>query len=189
MKQIDYYHYKTATILCHKCGWSGFGEELSQGEIFSTFMELECRTCAEKLVIVPYPTLETVLEKGTDQEKESARASIAFREKIIASEITKKSDVPPFLGPLSISLLENYIEGQNYLDIYVNGTKIWTEQVYYEYGTRVAEILDVLQYQYPNQIARVEYEHTYLFCGDSSYGAMAVKEKVAELTKAYLENK
>jgi len=65
MKNLPYYHYKTAAVTCSNCNWNGLGSQLKIGEHYSALFELDCPKCDHKVAMVGMPSFEEVLKDGT----------------------------------------------------------------------------------------------------------------------------
>jgi hypothetical protein len=52
-----YYSNWQAEKFSCKCGWSGLGSELKNGEIFESLYEVDCPSCVQPVDIITYPTL------------------------------------------------------------------------------------------------------------------------------------
>lgn len=185
MKNLPYYHYKTAAVTCSNCNWNGLGSQLKIGEHYSALFELDCPKCDHKVAMVGMPSFEEVLKDGTDKEKEEVLKSIEESERQKNLELTRASKLPKLSGPLQIRFHERYERHHKILlDIYANELLIFSEQVYYEYSERLMEIIRILSYKYRAKIQSIDYESTHDLCGDR-FDAFKLKAVIEAVVKKY----
>jgi hypothetical protein len=146
----NYYSYQSETYQCRHCGWSGPGTEVLQGEVFEAGFEVDCPKCHETFRgLIVFPTIEDALEKGSEKEKESARAAQASRTERLASHERNLNQLPELEDEGMAFVLKEIQEGDAwFIVITYQDTVIWKEERYYEYYNRFIEIGNLLKDKY-----------------------------------------
>jgi uncharacterized protein (DUF169 family) len=153
MKTSTYYTYKKEEFICKECKWKGLGENTDQGELFNELFEIYCPSCHEVVGIIPYPTIEEVLEFGDEEEKEEARLAIDFHKKIEAAELKSIKQLPEINGDqLIFEITEKNQEEDDYVVISLNGKVIWEEIIAYEYYSRFLELGALFKKKYGSKM-------------------------------------
>jgi len=73
-RYVNYYDdWRESAITCEQCGWRGIGGQTSQSEVFEQLYERDCPICAERLLVVSFPTLDEVAEAAKRGVPEAIR--------------------------------------------------------------------------------------------------------------------
>ncbi|MCC5915853.1 MAG: hypothetical protein JJU02_00860 [Cryomorphaceae bacterium] len=183
MESLQYYTYKDTEIICTKCGWLGFGQEATQGDLFEELFEINCPQCLESIAHISFPTFEEVLEHGSEEDKAQVRKAMALEKKVKASQTKSSKKLIDIEGAVSISFEEIHKEDKQILAVFANDQLLWKEHIYFEYFERFIDIIHQLDKKYHGQINDILYQNTTYLLGDR-ISAPGKIEKVVEEVKA-----
>lgn len=191
-RHFGYYDdWKTATLTCPKCGWSGTFE---QGDVehYEELMDSSCPACkwpdAPMLAIVPYPTTEESKanwDKLSDEEKAGVARRKHFLAEVEKTSLKSASELPDLSATeirLSWDLREDE-EGMSWTDIRHGDQILWSEPAVYEGAERFAEVVGILKRKYGSRLLDVvptEASGLYLY-GDRLAAISTVDEARASL--------
>lgn len=147
------YTYKKHLYRCEKCGWSGYGEELEQGDLYRDGFEVNCPKCKELLELIVFPTFEEVLKFGSEAEKKDVREQMGFWKKWEESKLKSIEQLPDLEGDnLIFQVEERRHKSEDYLFIMQDGKEVWKEICPYEYYQRFTEIGTILKEKYGSRM-------------------------------------
>lgn len=155
------------------------------GELFEDLCEFDCPNCAEVVGLVFFPSHADVLKYGTNDEKASIEKSIAYSEKIQATQLISAKELPNIQGSIAFEMKEVIVDGDNWLEVYANQQLLWKEITGYEYSERFIEICKFLDQKFEGQIESIKYENSFYLLGDRLSAPDRIKECVDEITKHY----
>ncbi|MCH8547001.1 MAG: hypothetical protein LAT54_09735 [Cryomorphaceae bacterium] len=181
MSELNYYTYKSTEFRCEKCGWTGLGEEATQGEMFNELFEIHCRTCDEAIAAIPYPTFEEVLEHGSEEDKVQVRKAMALEKKVKASQAKSSKNLIDIEGAVTITFEEIHKEDKQILAVFANDQLLWKEHIYFEYFERFIDIIHQLDKKYHGQIKDIHYQNTTYLLGDRISAPGKIKNVVEEV--------
>lgn len=150
----NYYSYKTESFSCNHCGWSGYGKEVTQGEMFSDGFEVCCPECHERFPgLILFPTIEVTLKKGSPEDKLDATVRQSFREKWLASLLKNAKQLPDLhYDFMAFVLREIEEDGEMFIVITHRNKIIWKEILAYEYYGRFIEIGKLFRKKYGDRM-------------------------------------
>lgn len=142
MSRHKYYEYEDDTVTCHGCGWSGRGSEAGSGDLWECWYYLDCPKCPkENIASVLLPTDEDIEKFGTAEDKKSLKRRKTFLEKLDATSLKYKNQLPDIDGEDDIVLVWDQIliksdseidEQERYTVIKHNDREIWRQIAAYE---------------------------------------------------------
>jgi len=185
METLNYFTYEKENIKCNKCGWSGLGKQLENGEIFDSLYELNCPKCHKPVGFISFPSFEEVLEFGTPEEKAKVLKSIEWNKKVDSSLLRSEDSLGEINGPVDLVFMEVSSEGEVFLEMYANDKLIWKEIIYYEYYDRFIKILEVFKNRYGGRIRTIEYNKSYHLLGDSYAASSKVELAVNSILSSF----
>lgn len=149
---------------CGHCGWEGTGAELRTGETFDELMEMDCPACAEKILVVSYPTLAESRENRSTMsalEREYAEAIARFGERFEAASLKVASQLPELEGD-ELVLEWDFVETETqqtkrFSDIRETvirhgAFEVWREPALWEGYQRFLQVLDMLRERYGDRL-------------------------------------
>ncbi len=154
----SYYTYQKEIFKCIKCGWSGFGEEVTQGGLFEDGFEVNCPQCHHLFELIPFPTFDEVMQYGSEEEKLEVQKQISQGDKIEKSQLKSISQLPEINkdGKIKFHLKEEKAKRKEYLVIYADDKEIWRELMYFEYYDRYIEFAKILKQKYGSRMTDLE---------------------------------
>jgi len=156
--QFNYYDdWRNALLTCPVCGWQGRWEQ-AEINVHRELMDAECPQCVSHppmLAIVSFATgaetkraagegnAEAIRELGRVLQRES-RLEVFERDKL--KTVDQLPDLPDTTGEFIWDIAED--EHDKFQEIRVGDRLIWRELAFWENGTRLGEIENLLKQKY-----------------------------------------
>ena len=150
----DIYTYEVEKYSCKHCGWSGYGKEVVQGEMFNDGFEVNCPKCCERFPgLILFPLIDEAMKYGSETDKIIAKATKGFQEKWLKSLLKNINQLPELHYKTLTFVLREIEEGdEKYIVITERDEIIWKEILCYEYYERFIEIGKLLKEKYGNRM-------------------------------------
>ena len=186
----DYYLYQKQHYHCDHCGWDGLGAETEDGDdLGHSMFEIHCPQCSGHVGYVYHPTLEQILEFGTEEEKAIARERQAFLERF-RSSILKSPDQLQDIDADEIIITLREVEeaadgGDAQIILLWQEKEIWREVRAFEYYPRYLELGKILKEKYGDRLVDFEPIYSMHLGGD----CMSAFDRVDEFRKTLKLNR
>ncbi len=150
----DFYGtWKEDTYVCGKCGWTGTGEQCTQGEMFNDLYEIDCPSCGKRVDVVLYPTIKESRanwEKVSDADKAMIEAREQFIKEAESRCLESPEELPEVKGEVLIFVWDQHKYEKNRDDTVITYGKqvICTEPAFYEGYDRFIEVAEILKKRY-----------------------------------------
>jgi hypothetical protein len=189
MKSSSYYQHKNEEYACEKCGWTGRGAQVVDGDEFGRMVYLvRCPQCHAPIGFVSHPTIAEMLQYGTEEDKAAAQQSQEFLNRVWASELKSIEPLPDIDAERIIfSLREEVIIPENkeaYIVLCWGEREVWREVRSFEYYPRYLQLGELLKEKYGERLADFAVEYTVYLGGDSLSAFDKVREFRRSLARA-----
>jgi hypothetical protein len=189
MKNVDYFgNWREVLWQCEHCGWQGIGSELSNGEMYSEVMEMDCPKCFEPILFYGYPPIALARANGSKLsplDRDLLQTIESSRREFDRVRLKDASQLPDLecdrlvlewdCDKSAPEIPDRQSPGWQTV-IRHGSTEIWREVAHYECYERFLDVIDILLSKYGarlHDLVPTEASCLYLY-GDS----MSAPDKV-----------
>lgn len=161
MEIVNYYgDWRDQRWACKHCGWKGQGVDLSDGDVYTELMEMDCPGCHTGLLIVNFPTIsesKANWDKVSAADKAQIESIEALDRAFDEGSLKDPSQLPDLPGKSLVLQWDCNTHGPEFPGVGPGGwqtvirhgeVEVWREPAYYECYPRFIEIVDILLLKY-----------------------------------------
>jgi len=179
---LYYDNWKNSAFACEHCEWHGTGNDLEQGEVYSTYCELLCPACHQYITVMMFPSLEESRvnwEKLSDAERKQVEDIEQFQANFQVRKLRDTTPLPAISSTEIVLYWDFQVNGKDRETVIRHGdAAIFSEPAIYEGATRYLEVADILIKRFGNALQDLiptRQSELYLY-GDQMHAPKMIEE-------------